>query len=298
MPYADVWSSSWTPVEFWTHDGGHISLGRLAHPHDVEMLEAAMWASPCPRRTETQMSSTAELLDLVERLPAPAELIASATLGPRERRIHAHDVEVSTDWWARELAARGMEDELFDAPDSVLTRGDLFTLGTRASQDPGSARRLLWAALAWGTGTRHRNNRARLTAVSQDPDRLGSALAEAAALARTDAGAAYRAMMPDGRNLVSHLGPPFFTKFLYFAGGGAAEHPCGILDSVVAGALAKLDRPSSWTPPGIRYWWPSSTYVTYTQLLRKWAHEASLARHEPVAADQIERWLFTPPEHR
>ncbi|MBD8059014.1 hypothetical protein IC607_08540 [Cellulomonas sp. JH27-2] len=236
-----------------------------------------------------------EHADAVVR-PVPPALASSRTLGPRETRILGHDIAVRPDWWAKELGDHGLGEETFDAPESVLTRGDLFALGQHATDDPASARRLLWATLSWGTGTKHRNNRARIASVARDPDGVGAALMKAAELSRTDAYAAYQAMAPDGRNLVSFMGPPFFTKFLYFAGGGSPDHPCLILDSVVARSLANLDEASRWTPPGTRYWWPAATYRSYTGLLHHWAEELS-DRRDSVAADQIERWLFLP-EHK
>lgn len=247
---------------------------------------------------EASMASELGDARTVDERPFPPGLLASASLGPRETRVYDHKIAVRSHWWDNELKAHGFADETFTAADSVLTRRDLFELGSRASDDAGAARRLLWATLAWGTGERHRNNRARIASLAVDPDGIGKKLAGAAALARNDAEAAYRAMMPGGRNLVAYLGPPFFTKFLYFAGAGDPAHPCLILDSVVAEALARLEGASAWELPGRRYWWPSSTYVEYTRLLHRWAREVSDARHESIAADQLERWLFSPASER
>jgi len=229
--------------------------------------------------------------------PLPQALVTSTALGPRATRIVGHGIVVRPDWWAKELGDHGLGDEMFDAPGSVLTRGNLFALGQRATDSAASARRLLWATLSWGTGTKHRNNRARIASVARDPDVLGAALAQAAELSRTDPYTAYQAMAPAGRNLINFMGPPFFTKFLYFAGGGSPDHPCLILDSVVARTLANLDEASRWTPPGTRYWWPAATYRSYTALLHHWAEELS-DRRGTVAADEIERWLFLPEDKR
>jgi hypothetical protein len=70
--------------------------------------------------------------------------------------------------------------------------------------------------------------------------------------------------------LLKYLGPAFFTKYLYFAGGGAATRPCVILDRVVAANL----RARGWD--GLRSAsWSAVTYVQYCELLACLAREAS-----------------------
>lgn len=65
---------------------------------------------------------------------------------------------------------------------------------------------------------------------------------------------AYELMRPHHRTEIRSLGPSFFTKFLYFAGGGAPDHPCLILDGVVATTLhdhcgwPSLHRSGPWSP--------------------------------------------------
>ncbi|WP_051681777.1 hypothetical protein [Cellulomonas sp. HZM] len=225
-------------------------------------------------------------------VPLPTELAQPGALGRRTDLVLAQRISVRTAWWADELAKHSLGDEMFSTADASLTRADVFALAEGARRDAAGARRLLWATLAWGTGTKNRNNRARIAAVAAAPERIGEALAQAASLAQTDADSAYRVMAPEGRNLVRFMGPPFSTKFLYFAGGGEADHPCLILDSFVAAALTRLPAPSTWRPPGQRFWWPASTYAAYTELLQRWSSEASTAQHRDVAADEIERWLF------
>jgi hypothetical protein len=48
----------------------------------------------------------------------------------------------------------------------------------------------------------------------------------AAETSRHDPTGAYQLMRPGRHNAIRSLGPSFFTKFLYFAGGGAQNHPC------------------------------------------------------------------------
>jgi hypothetical protein len=115
-------------------------------------------------------------------------------------------------------------------------------------------------------------------------DGFSEVLSEAAATSRTDAAAAYRQLQPY-RNAVSHLGPPFFTKFLFYAGGGSL-----ILDSMMARSLR---RDCGWTSLTGLYTWPASEYVAYCELPSRWAGELSDAdAREAVRPDKIEYVLF------
>jgi hypothetical protein len=200
-----------------------------------------------------------------------------------------HAVEVNRDWWKKRLGSAAFGDELFEAPEGRLTRAQIFSLGERAGESPQDARRLLWATLAWGTGLRHRNNRARVNAVANNVDEASEALMRAAEVGRTDPSAAFQLLRPS-RNAVSYLGPPFFTKYLYFAGGGKAAHPCLILDSLVAKSLR---RECGWTELTGWYSWPASQYAAYCELLSCWTKELNgEAPGEPVRPDQLEYVLF------
>ncbi|RFZ63006.1 hypothetical protein DE4576_04945 [Mycobacterium marinum] len=78
-----------------------------------------------------------------------------------------------------------------------------------------------------------------------------------------------------------NLGPAFFTKYLYFAGGGQPQHPCAILDANVALALQKT---CGWTSLPLKGWL-ASAYQRYATLLQMWVDEHS-------RRDTLERWLF------
>jgi hypothetical protein len=90
-------------------------------------------------------------------------------------------------------------------------------------------------------------------------------------------------LRPGGRNEIRSLGPSFFTKFLYFAGGGSPDHPCLILDRVVATALRDHCGWTSLHPTGP---WPAETYRRYCGLLARWAQDYH------CAPDELERTLF------
>ncbi|MFW3171356.1 hypothetical protein [Geodermatophilus sp. CPCC 206100] len=221
-------------------------------------------------------------------LPLPGWLADAVRATPATTVLH-QAVDVPPEWWRHELAKRDLAYELFDVPDRQITRAQLFEMGKFAANSEEDARRLLWATLAWGTGRRHRNNRSRISAVATSLDARSETLRKAAELGRTDPRAAYRLLRPR-RNAVSHLGPPFFTKFLYFAGSGSADHRCLILDSMVAKSLR---RHCGWTSLTGFYWWPADDYAAYCDLLARWAQELTADADEPVTADRIEYILFT-----
>jgi hypothetical protein len=202
---------------------------------------------------------------------------------------------VRTSWWKRTLAAHGAEHDVFEAGGDALPRSHVFAVAESA-ETPAGARRLLWATLAWGTGLRNRNNATHIASVMADDAHAEDLLAGAARASRTDPAHAYSLLRPR-QNAIRGLGPPFFTKFLYFAGGGEPSHPCLILDSSVAECLR---RHCGWTSlrRGPTYVWPTSTYERYCGLLHRWATELSEASSTLIGADQFERALFDGPDDR
>lgn len=148
----------------------------------------------------------------------------------------------------------------------------------------------LWQVLAWGAGTGARNNRRRLSSVAADLPGAVEALRGACALAGNDPEAAYARMLSGRRQpVIGGFGPAFFTKVLYFAGHGVADHPCLILDDRVAGALR--DR-CGWDSLRTGGGWPVVTYGRYCDLLSRWAGELTQDVNRDVAGDELERWLF------
>ncbi|MEE3851929.1 hypothetical protein VZC37_16425 [Gordonia sp. LSe1-13] len=211
------------------------------------------------------------------QLPAAARAwVASADPATA---IVEHRVTVARQWWVTELAAHGFGDAILS---DSLTRGDVFSLAGHALKSPEAALVLLWNALAWGSGTKNRNNRTRVTSIAADPHAAGELLQEAMRLSRTDPESAYEMLYPRNVPAIRGLGPAFFTKVLYFAGGGAPDHPCLILDERVARSL----RAAGWQSLPIKNWLPSA-YRRYVDLVDRWSREYDIPR-----PDLIERWLF------
>lgn len=215
-----------------------------------------------------------------------------ALAGSRAERIDQHTVPVAAHWWDVEVAAARLPGvPVVGSGAGVLSRGDLFK--DAATLDAGSDEellRFLWRVLAWGSGMKLRLNRRRIHAVAADPTAALAALRRALEAAPHDPAEAYEALRPRGRNAVPYLGPAFATKVLYFAGRGAVDHPCAILDARVAAALRS---DCGWDSLG-RHAWPTGTYERYCALLGRWAREEGGRLGRPVGVDEIERRLFGP----
>lgn len=174
-----------------------------------------------------------------------------------------------------------------DARGTFLNRADVWAHAADAQQDDASALRLLWHALAWGVGLDSlRNEGRRLDAIAADPHRAARLLQEAAALSLTQLEPAYAVLHPRGAGLIKQPGPAFGTKYLYFAGGGAPNHPSLILDARVATTLKQ----AGWTslPTG---GWLASTYRRYSDLMARWCAELSTL-NAPCTGDMLEFALF------
>lgn len=161
-----------------------------------------------------------------------------------------------------------------------------YALAEPALDDPAAALTLLWNAVAWGSDDSQRNNKARIASIAGDPDSAGALLQQAARLSREDSRAAYALLRPgDNKPATKELGPTFFTKYLYFAGGGNAHHRCCILDRNVA---ASPNRTCGWESLPINKWdWLATAYERYALLLDRWVDEHGIPRH-----DLVKRWLF------
>jgi len=222
------------------------------------------------------------MIDL-DGLPVPSGLQKYAESADRERDVLRQSITVDPAWWSSRVPGATLAADL---DRRALTRQDVFSLAGPARETPDGARDLLWAALSWGTGTRQRNNARRITSLADDSE-LAEGLRRAAELAGEEPAAAYDTLRP-AKNLVPYVGPPFFTKFLYFAAGDIAGHGSLILDSRVAATLRK----NGWADLTGRYWWPTATYQRYLELVARWASALTQADGTPLTPDQVEHWLF------
>ena len=236
-------------------------------------------------------------------------------LGRRDRSVLAHgftEGELKPTWWTGALHSAGLADEGFtitvpSTADSVpkLTRGTLFDMATRLDVDSDGPEWLafLWHVLAWGSGWSRRNNRERIHAFT-DPEfrrERVSLLRDATKHARNgDPRGAYSALIRRGGGRIPGFGPAFFTKFLYFVSenvsaqeGSADRRRCLIFDARVArhlhaaGWMTLPHRGQDFSAN-----WYTDTYVSYCDLVHRWAAERTEGWGHVVAPDEIERALF------
>ena len=211
----------------------------------------------------------------------------------REREVCTQWVKFHHDWWDTELERLRLPGGPLRvrarAEGDSLERRDVWALATDVESSDEAVLGLLWHALAWGAGTSLRMCRQRMASVAADLPRGVDLLRRSAVLSRTDPEGAYGVLHPDGQGALRGLGPAFGTKFLYFAGGGLEQHPSLILDSLVATTLHR----EGWASLHIGGGWPAATYSRYCDLARRWATELAAESSAAVAADQVEKWLFT-----
>ena len=193
---------------------------------------------------------------------------------PRQQAVKEHSIRIQAEWWRTELDRRGLPGDRPTGP--TLTRAEVWA-------PAGDVFTLLWRTLAWGAGSHLRQNARRLDSIAADVPAAEAVLTEAAEASRQDPARAFELLRPGRLNRFRSLGPSFFTKFLYFAGGGAPDHPCLILDRVVATALRDH---CGWDSLHRTGPWPAVTYERYCTLLARWARTAGLA------ADELEFRLF------
>ncbi|MCR6489027.1 hypothetical protein M8542_39985 [Amycolatopsis sp. OK19-0408] len=194
---------------------------------------------------------------------------------PRRQSVEEHRIGIQAKWWRTELDRRGLPGERPAGP--CLTRAEVWAPADDVFT-------LLWRTLAWGSGSHLRLNARRLDSIKADVHGAEAVLTEAAEASRRDPAYAFDLLRPGQRNRFRAFGPSFFTKFLYFAGGGDPDHPCLILDRVVATALRDH---CGWESLHRAGPWPAVTYERYCTLLARWA---TTAGH---AADELELTLFT-----
>ncbi|WP_407673035.1 8-oxoguanine DNA glycosylase OGG fold protein [Paenarthrobacter nicotinovorans] len=113
-------------------------------------------------------------------------------------------------------------------------------------------------------------------------------LRDAAQAAVSDPKAAFLLFNP-GRPALKYWGPNFFTKYLYFAGGGDLRHPSLIVDARVLATLYRTTGNTAFRPRSTSY--SATSYLAACEVMQKWADELSSPERQ-VGADEVERWAF------
>lgn len=212
--------------------------------------------------------------------------VASADVDyPNGDAVSSHGFWFRPAWWTPRVPARwgGFLEQLPEQERGYhrIARADLLAVAA----DHGLPQALL-AGYVWGTGTSAFlvGRRARVFR-DNDAECVDESLhAVALTLRNGDAVEAYNSMLRGQSKNLKHLGPSFFTKFLY-----AADARSGlpgralILDRFVAVALNALH---GWDISQIGPW-ESSTYERWLD------HAHNIADAEGVRADAVEMAYFT-----
>ncbi|MBE5488557.1 hypothetical protein E3G71_001058 [Mycobacteroides abscessus] len=203
---------------------------------------------------------------------------------PADEEILAHGFLFRPTWWTPRVP-QGWGDFLEQLPGRdrgyrLITRADV--LGAATSH--GLPQTLL-AGYVWGTGTSAFlvGRRARVFR-DNDAQRVDESLQSVAAdLDSGNTVEAYTSMLRGHPHNLKHLGPSFFTKFLYAADArNGRPGRALILDQFVAVALEAVD---GWDISRSGPWGPS-TYA-------KWIdHAHAIAAAEGVRADAVEMAYF------
>ncbi|MFD9699893.1 hypothetical protein [Lentzea sp. NPDC059081] len=201
-------------------------------------------------------------------------LTLPAWADPAQEVVDEHGVQIKADWWRDAIGSRRLPG--VPPVGEELTRAEVWAPADDVFT-------LLWRTLAWGSGPYLRLNLRRLDSVAADVPGCERLLTKAAELSGSDPAGAFALLRPGRHNAIRSFGPSFFTKFLYFAGGGAPEHPCAILDRVVA---TRLRDECGWASLHRYGPWPAETYERYCGLLARWAGERG------CTAAQVELTLF------
>lgn len=240
----------------------------------------AALADPAPRRADRSAPSMVSLTDWIDS-------------HPRSEAIDEHGFLLKIGRWNERLV--GLRGTPLVGEDGgkelgLITRGGLFRLASAAREDDTgtAALHLFWQSLAWGTGNSHRNTPSRIASVGADEMRAARLLRDAARLASKDPEAAFLKLQPN-RPALKSWGPNFFTKFLYFAGGGAIDHPSLIVDARVIATLSETTERSLFRSRYTNY--SVGTYLAACETMRTWADQLSSSERR-VGADEVERWAF------
>ncbi len=212
---------------------------------------------------------------------------------PSEDEVLAQGFAFKPSWWRRYVEPPWWPEALDRLPEVLgrpgyrrITRRDVFALSV--DRTPEGRVGLLLGAYIWGTGESAFLVGRRVRTFTRTPiEAVGKRLVTAADLMHT-AGpiAAYESLLSRQANHVKFMGPAFFTKYLYYAGGlqpTTRPQPL-ILDKFVARALDANF--GGWALRGNG--WSGATYGRYLRLAAEMAEQEG----SPATPAGVEFALF------
>lgn len=209
----------------------------------------------------------------------------------RELDVLGQSFTLSTTWWRREFGESGWTPRGLFAESSPVTvsRQTLFALAPHEDSNDDQILSFAFHVLFWGSGSSRRNNRQRIAAILEPEGR--EILRSFAVAGKDDPRTLFRLFRPERRNLISYLGPAFFTKLMYF-GGNSLEHPSLIVDNRV---LKSLHRTEIGRHLPVIHNYGLNTYLEACKVMHEIA-EAARQSEEPrlkgCTADVVEYWAF------
>ena len=209
----------------------------------------------------------------------------------RDRDLLGSGFKIDTGWWRTELTKAGWELRgKFAEPGVVaIGRQDLFALAPSAEASDEEVISFVFHVLFWGSGDSRRHNKKRIAAVlaPEGRRRLRCWLE----LPVDDLEGQFKTFRNCG-NLISHLGPAFFSKLMYFAAGGAPEHKALIIDNRV---LRTLSKTAVGQHLPVIHDYGVDTYLAACGVLEELAVSARNSADPRLAgatADLVEFWAF------
>lgn len=219
---------------------------------------------------------------------------------PDTATVLGHGFDTKPWWWTSTVETTVFE-RLPVSPERGepwrwITRADLFAI---AADNTASGLDLLVACYAWGMGPSVGNlSRYRLPLRENPPSAICERIAAARSVLESEgAVAAYRSLGAAGLNKLIRLGPSFYTKLLYAAGGQAkpSRRSPLILDQFVVIGLNDLAQRGVETGHvktlSPRVAWRGADYELWLEFAHREAVRASDA-DRPVRPDAVEMALF------
>lgn len=287
----------YTLVAYVSEDGADAEDATPYEAPVAERSESAEEALESELVDETPAEGEPDLPDFAEFLAAGSAEAAATSV--REDLLPlafqdpaAHGIGLVRAWRAEEspLSAEFKES-------GSISRGDLFDFAERARERPGSWTQLLVNTFGWGWGgTSLGPSRLARVLEATEAQIVEDNLAKAVATLDSDgAVAAYWDLNNSSRYYLKHLGPAFFTKFLYFAAAGGprlAPRPL-ILDKIVAvrvnGLLGRAGRLATGG-------WSTRDYAFYLALMDRLAARLNERDGNDLwTTDAVELGIFKPP---
>lgn len=221
---------------------------------------------------------------------------------PTEAEVLDHGFDFRPAWWQHRPQDPSWADFLTELPVAKqprrgtdwrhITRGDLLCSPAAGPREHGA---LLLGGYVWGTGDLgfRVGRRAQVfTDTNISAADVSTRLGAAAELLRDDKpSTAYASLLRYQANWLPHLGPSFFTKFLYFADADGTSGDVGralILDQFVAIGLNHLE---GWGLSEVGPW-PVSAYERWLAYAQERAGEPDGPGSAAVRTDAVEMAVF------